>query len=392
MTKEQKKESRSRGSIQERGKDTYLIRIYLGTSSNGKRKYRNETVRGKRADANKRLTELLHQTDTNQIIETSKTTVSEYLGNWLKTTAKSRVTEQTLYSYQLLFDNHIKRQIGNLRLTNLRRIEVQRFYEQMTADGKGARTVRHCHAVLHAAFADAVRLNLLAVNPATDAKLPRYNRKELVVFNAEQTRTFLEAAKETAHSCLFHLALETGMRREEYLGLKWSDIDFQKRTVSVVRSLKHGKERKGFSWYFGKLKTKKSRRTIPITINLTNMLKAHRREQNEKRLKLGAAYQNNDLVFASQVGTPLFPENIRFKYFKPLLKKAGLPDIRLYDLRHTCATLLLLQGINPKVVSERLGHSSVMMTLDTYSHVLPQMQDAATDSLEELLFSNKKAV
>jgi integrase len=133
-----------------------------------------------------------------------------------------------------------------------------------------------------------------------------------------------------------------------------------------------------------------SRRTIPLTMNLTNMLKAHRRAQNERRMKLGTAYQNNDLVFASKVGTPFFPENIRVKWFEPLLKKSGLPDIRLYDLRHTCATLLLLNGINPKVVSERLGHSPVVMTLDTYSHVLPQMQGEATDSLEMLLFSKKR--
>lgn len=392
MTKPEKKEVRSRGSITERGKDTFLIRVYLGEDANGKRRYRNETFKGKRGDANVRLTKLLFETDTGQIIEVAKTTVAEYLKEWLQNTAKARVTEQTFYSYDLLVKNHIAPRIGKTRLTNLRRIDVQRFYEKMTTEKVGARTIRHCHAVLHAALVDAVRMNLLAINPAADAKLPKYSRKEVSVLNAEQAKIFLAAASQTPHSCLFHFALETGTRREEYLGLKWSDIDFQKRTVSIVRSLKEGKAREGFSWYFGKLKTKRSRRTIPFTENLARMLKKHRREQNEQRLKLGAAYRNNELVFASEIGTPIHPENLRKRWFKPILTKSELPDIRLYNLRHTCATLLLLAGVNPKVVSELLGHSSVVMTLDTYSHVLPQMQDAATKELEMLLFGAKKAV
>lgn len=392
MTKPEKKEVRSRGSITERGKDTFLVRVYLGEDANGKRLYKNETVKGKRSEANERLTKLLYETDTGQIVQVAKTTVAEYLKDWLETTAKARVTEQTFYNYSNLVKNHIAPRIGKIKLTSLRRIDVQRFYEKMTVENIGGRTIQHCHSVLHAALVDAVRLNILAVNPAADAKLPKYTRKEVTVLNAEQAKTFLAWAEQTPHSCLFHFALETGARREEYLGLQWSDIDFQRRTVSIVRALKQGKRREGFSWYFGKLKTKRSRRTIPLTENLTRMLKTHRREQNERRLKLGAAYQNNDLIFASQVGTPLHPENLRRKCFKPLLTKAGLPDIRLYDLRHTCATLLLLVGVNPKVVSERLGHSTIVMTLDTYSHVLPQMQNAATNELERLLFSHKKAV
>ena len=280
MTKPKKKEARSRGSIIERAKDTFLIRIYLGTDGKGCRRYINETVRGKRTDANKRLTELLHQADTNQIIETSKTTVGDYLKQWLATTAKSRVIEQTFYSYEQLVDNHLIQRIGNLRLTNLRHIDVQQLHDKMTVEGIGSSTVRHCHSVLHAALADALRLNLLAVNPATAAKLPKHIRQELTVLNADQAKSFLEAARTTPQSCLFHLALETGMRREEYLGLKWSDIDLQNHTVSIIRALKSRKKTEASSWYFGKLKTKKSRRTISLSTNLVNSLKKQRREKN----------------------------------------------------------------------------------------------------------------
>jgi integrase len=159
-------------------------------------------------------------------------------------------------------------------------------------------------------------------------------------------------------------------------------------TATVQRSLKRRKKSDDLkTWYFGKTKTKKSRRTVPLSSSLIKMLKAHRLEQNKRRLRLGTLYENHNLVFASEFGTPVHIENLRNRHFQRVLEEIGLPGfLRLYDLRHTCATLLLLAGENPKVVSERLGHSSVTMTLDTYSHVLPNMQKTATAKLEQMLF------
>jgi integrase len=175
------------------------------------------------------------------------------------------------------------------------------------------------------------------------------------------------------------------MRPEEYLGLKWSDIDLEKGTAVVCRVLVR---RKGGGWYFGEPKTSRSRRTVPLPATLVKLLVAYRRKQAAIRLRAGAAYQNNELVFATGGGTPHNSRNLAQRQFLTILEKAELPlNFRLYDLRHSCATLLLVAGENPKVVAERLGHASVVLTLDTYSHVLPSMQQAATDRLERMLFS-----
>lgn len=188
-----------------------------------------------------------------------------------------------------------------------------------------------------------------------------------------------------ALKCLTDSSVATGMRPEEYLGLKWSDLDLEKGMAIVRRVLVR---RKGGGWYFGEPKTSRSRRTVPLPTTLVGMLTVHRRKQIEVRLKAGAAYQNSDLVFATGEGTPHNSRNLAQRQYHAILKSANLPlNFRLYDLRHSCATLLLVAGENPKVVSERLGHASVVLTLDTYSHVLPSMQREATEKLEKMLFS-----
>jgi integrase len=174
------------------------------------------------------------------------------------------------------------------------------------------------------------------------------------------------------------------MRPEEYLALKWSDLDLHAGSATVRRTLVW---RKGGGWYFGEPKTSRSRRTIPLPMSLVGALTDHRRKQGESRLKKGSDYQNNELVFATGEGTPILLRNLVRRHFRPVLTNAKLAQsLRLYDLRHSCATLLLSAGENPKVVSERLGHASIVLTLDTYSHVLPSMQQAATEKLERILY------
>lgn len=185
------------------------------------------------------------------------------------------------------------------------------------------------------------------------------------------------------HGLIFEVALVTGMRPEEYLALRWSDIDFERGTATVRRALvRHKKE-----FTFEEPKTARSRRSIPLPKPLIQKLARHKREQAERRLKAGCGWGNYDLVFCSETGTPHSVPNLTYRYFRPILTKAKLPRIRLYDLRHTCATLLLIAEENPKVVSERLGHSTIVLTLDTYSHVLPTMQQGATARLELMLYN-----
>jgi integrase len=266
----------------------------------------------------------------------------------------------------------------------VRPLDIQNLYTDLLERGLSARTVRYNHAILSSAFKQAIKWHLLVYNPCAAVELPRTERREMKAFNPKEAERFLKAAKGNEQGVIFAFALATGMRPEEYLGLKWSDLDLHQGVAVVRRVLVR---RKGGGWYFGEPKTSRSRRTIPLPISLVKMLTAHRRKQMAARLKVGAAYQNNDLVFATGEGTPHNSRNLAQRQFLAILKKAELPlNFRLYDLRHSCATLLLVAGENPKVVSERLGHASIVLTLDTYSHVLPTMQEAASQKLEKILF------
>ncbi len=206
-------------------------------------------------------------------------------------------------------------------------------------------------------------------------------------FSLDEAARFLSAAAEDHYGAVFTFALATGMRPEEYLALKWSDTDLQKGAATVQRTLIW---RKGGEWYYGEPKTARSRRTVPFPASILFALQKHKRGQAAERLKAGAAYQNNGLVFATPDGRPILLRTLDRLHFKRILKRANLSQsFRLYDLRHSCATLLLSANEHPKVVSERLGHANIILTLDTYSHVLPSMQQAASEKLESILFARQ---
>jgi integrase len=270
-------------------------------------------------------------------------------------------------------------------LDKLQPLDIQKVYGEMSARGLSARVVRHAHAVLHNALKQAVKWNMLFRSPADLVELPKVQHKERRVLSPEEAANFLQAADEMPFGLLFEFALISGMRPEEYLALQWPDIDLERGTAAVRRALVWHKK----SWSFEEPKTPKSRRTVFLPTPILKKLAALKRQQAEARLKLGALWQAHELVFCSQTGTPLQIPNLTYRYFRPILTKAKLPHMRLYDLRHSCATLLLIAEENPKVVSERLGHSTITLTMDTYSHVLPTMQQKATARLETMLYSSR---
>lgn len=200
--------------------------------------------------------------------------------------------------------------------------------------------------------------------------------------NREQARSFLEFARQDAYRVLWVVALETGMRPEEYMGLRWRDVDLKEGVLMLQRALKW---MKGGEWRLDDLKSDGARRKLRLSDELRRHLVDHRKAQLEERLAAGKDWQDNDLVFTAEIGKPLRIENLTRRHFKPILRVAQLPDIRLYDLRHTSATLLLLKGVHVKIVSERLGHTDVALTLNTYSHVLPDMQHEAAAAIGQLL-------
>src|SRR5688572_20255069 len=218
---------------------------------------------------------------------------------------------------------------------------------------------------------------------AAHVKAPRPAPEEIRPLSEGEARAFLESARHSGErfEALYVLAITTGLRRGELLGLRWDDADLKQGTLRVGRAL----VREGGRHTLGETKTRRGRRQINLTPRTVNALKDHRKKQLEEKVKLAGLYKDHGLIFASGVGTPINPENLVKRYFKPLLEKAGLPEVRFHDLRHTCATLLLGRGVHPKIVQELLGHATIAMTLDTYSHYLPSMGDAASGAMRDAL-------
>jgi integrase len=372
-----------RGQIIEKSKSVWLIRIQQ-RDANGKRKSFSETFKGTKSEAEKQLTKKLGALDNGTLNTNSKQTLNEYLDLWLETIAKPRLHRRTFGDYKDLMRLHVRDSLGSIKLSDLKAIHIQKLYGELQTEKKlAARRVRYVHAVLSSALRKAVELDILSRNVAKLVQLPKQTKKEMDVLTEDECGLFLDALKGERLETMFSLALATGLRPEEYLALQWKDVDFDKQTASVRRAVIRLPKSK---WYFSEPKTKSSRRTLPLPVTLVKELRTHRRKQNEERLKLGAAWQNHDLVFPSEVGTPSTHSNIT-QVYKRVLKNAELrTSLRLYDLRHSHATLLLKAGVHAKVVSERLGHSTIALTLDVYSHVLPSMQAEAAAHLETMLY------
>ena len=379
------------GQVIKRGNRQYVVRIFQGRDAQGKRRYINKTIRGTKKDADKYLSKTLTAMSTGTYIEASTLSVDDYLDRWLQNAAKGRVRERTFDDYSDLLKRYVRPALGKTRLCDLRPLDIQNLYTDMQERGLSARTVRYAHAVLNSALKQAVKWLMLSQNPAALVELPKLTRREMAALSVDEAARFLAAASEDRFALMFALALSTGMRPEEFLGLQWKDIDLEKGIATVQRALVWRDKKQG--WSFTEPKTAKSRRNIPLPASIVRALASHKARQGEQRLKAGTKYENHDLAFATRNGAPLMRRNILRSHFRPILEKAGLPaSIRLYDLRHTCATLLLAANEHPKVVSERLGHSNITLTLDTYSHVLPSMQQGASEKLERMLFEKTGTV
>ena len=266
-------------------------------------------------------------------------------------------------------------------MQSLTPVQVRRLYREKLDGGLSSATVQKIHVVLHKALGQAVRDGLVPRNVTEAVKLPQIKREEIKALSAEETKKLLKAAKGDRLEALYVLAVTTGMRQGEILGLKWEDVDLERGVVCVRRTL----VRVGGHISLGAPKTPRSRRGVRLTTSTVAALRAHLSRQMEEIDRKGSLYRDEGLVFASEVGTLLNPTNLRTRSFAPLLERARLSSVRFHDLRHTCATLLLGSNVNPKVVSEMLGHASISITLDIYSHVLPDMQDGAARALENAL-------
>src|SRR5579885_1542706 len=365
---------------------SWSVSIFLGRDAKGKRQFHYKTVKGTKAKAQAYCRKKLRELDTTgTLFEPTDLTLDKYLDKWLEAAAKPKLTPLTFQHYKDILDRYVRPVFGEMKLCRIQTLDVQKLYSEMQERGLSARIVRYTHAVLSSSFKMALKWQLLQQNPCANAELPRKERSEMQAMTPEQAAKFLTEAQSDRFGVLFNVAVIAGLRPSEYFGLQWKDIDFNSGVLTVQRTLAWLRDG---TWYFGEPKTSRSRRSIPLPQEIIDLLREHKRVQAEERIKAAKTYENRDLVFANSQGNPLMLHNLTVRHFRPILKRAGLPQtFRIYDLRHTCASLLLAAGENPKVVAERLGHSSVTITLDTYSHVLPTMQRSASDKLANMLFS-----
>ncbi|MEW6047012.1 MAG: site-specific integrase [Bacillota bacterium] len=384
------------GQIIQRGENVFLVRVFLGRDKDGKRRYHNKTIHGTKKDAQRYLTAVLRERDLGTFAEPTRMTLDEYLDKWLEAAVKPRVQTRTYEDYEAILKRYVREPLGAKRLHQLMPLDIQGVYSKLLDRGLSAKTICTLHTVLRNALEQAVKWGLISQNPANRVEVPGRRHREMYAMSKDEVAAFLEAAREDRFYTLFLLAVTTGMRPGEYLALQWKDVDLEAGQLYVRRALsrRHNKQDLNTSipaWSFKEPKTPKSRRSIRLSPTVVQALRLHKAAQAAQRLKAGATYHNLDLVFAGEDGLPLHANSLTRRHFKPILKKAGLPSkIRLYDLRHTCATLLLKARVHPKIVSELLGHSTVTQTLDIYSHVLPDMQEEVPDSMEALLFSGGK--
>ena len=276
--------------------------------------------------------------------------------------------------------------LGSIPLAQLRPEHLQKYYSETLSSGRcgkstslTAQTVRHHHTALHKALQSAVEWGVLPRNVADAVKPPRVERPDMQTWTEHEIGQFLQAAKKTPHYALFYVALFTGMRRSEMLALRWQDVDLTLSQVHVSRSVHQVRDR---GLVFGPTKTEKGRRTIDLPPSATRVLAEHRERQKLERLILGIPSKDEDLVFSHVDATPLRPNSIT-RAWVMLAARAGVKVIRLHLARHTHASIMLKQGIHPKIVQERLGHASIAITLDTYSHVAKGLQEAAAKRFDE---------
>jgi integrase len=317
---------------------------------------------------------------------TARQTVAQFLEDWLENSQKLSVRPRTYERYSQIVRLHIIPVLGRHKLQTLSAQHVQAFYTQKVNEGLAASTVGVFHNVLHKAMDTAVKWNLIPRNICDLVSPPHAATFEIKPLTIEQSHQLLAAAHGHRLEALFVLALATGMRRGELLGLKWQDINFSTGTLQIRRILTRVPSMMpGKGYVEAEPKTQKSRRSVVVASFALEALKLHRLHQLEAKVKAGALWQEHDYVFCTSLGTHLNPNKDALEELKKLLKKAGLPDIRFHDLRHSAATLLLGEGVHPKVVQELLGHSDISMTMDVYSHVLPSMQQDAISRLNTVL-------
>ena len=369
----EKRRGHGEGSIYQAKSDGRWVAAL--TLPSGKRKYLYGKTRKEAAD---KLKSAQRAVDDGADLAAECLTIAQFLSKWLTASVKPSTRHKTFTTYESLCRTAIVPRIGKRQLAKLTALDLQSLYTDLAESRLSPRSVHHVHRVLHRAFSQAVRWKLILRNPCDGAQAPRVARAEMRAWTPEQAHAFLLVVRDHRMHALYVLALTTGMRQGELLGLRWSDIDWNAGTLAVRRALQW---QRGNGLVFTEPKTARPRRRTHLSQTALAALRVHKDRQTFDRHAAGSAWTDHDLVFCDAVGEPLSPTN-ETKRFQRAVAVAGLPAIRFHDMRHTAATILLAKGVHVKLVSEMLGHSTITLTLDTYSHVIPAMHGDAAAAMD----------
>jgi integrase len=368
-----------RGNIRQRGKNSWQIQIYTGKGPDDKPRRHLETIRGRKSDAQKRLTELLASLDKGFYTPPGKLTVADLLHQWLQGYVKTNCSIRTLDAIQSIAEHHLIPMLGHIPLRQLQPSMIQGYYSQ-ACERLAARSVHYHHRILKQALKYAVRQGYLSRNPCELVDPPSPKGRPMRTLTQGEVTDLLTAASSNSHYPVIYTAVSTGLRQAELLGLRWRDIDIASRSISVNRALY---KRRGICQFI-EPKTPHSRRRVSMTSKLAEFLAEYRLERERLYHQIGKTISLDDLVFANHEGKPVDP-GVLTHNFARIAKRAGFQGVRFHDLRHTFASLMLLRGAKPKVISEALGHASVAFTMDAYSHIIEGMQSDAMTLLDEIL-------
>lgn len=383
-----------RGTVQKvdrKNGHAWQARVDLPRGPDDERRQKSRTFDTKR-EAEQWLASLNHEIGQGGYVEPADMPFRHFAADFLNDYAANNVKPTTYDRYEYSIEKHFNPSFGDTSLGDITPLTLQRFYTEKLESGRlrgegglSPTTVNQFHKVLHKIFATARKWGLVNHNPVKAADPPQPEDTEMEFFDPDQAREFIEACEDADHyGTLLKFAVLTGLRRGEILGLRWRDLDLQNQVASIRQTYVR---RPSGEVSFQSPKSSDGERTVALTHRVVHALQKHKQKQDDRREELGEAWQghDHDLVFTNQVGGPVDPSNLRRVYHR-LLEDQDLPRIRFHDLRHTHATLMLRNGEHPKIVSERLGHSRVQITLDTYSHVLPNLQDEAAQDLEDFLY------
>ncbi len=366
------KRGQNEGSIRKRKDGTWEARVTIGIDDNGKQ-IRKSLYGKTRKDVSEKMTDLLNNLQKGIITNPTEMTVGEWLDEYMRTYKKPHVRPATYNNYSVKVNNHIKPAIGHYKLKALRQDIVQKFVNSLSEKGLSPSTVTDIYKLLHNALETAIDDGLIVRNVANRVKLPRMSKPKINVLTIEQQDAFVEQAKKTYMGTMYIFDLCTGMRLGELLGLKWDDIDFPNNELHIQRTIYKSKDPDNtdscWQLYFGDPKTEASARTIPLNETAIKVLADVFEQQNQNKDKAGTAYEDNDLVFCTQLGRPLDPNNMR-RTFYSICDKIGVKGLHPHCLRHTFATRGAENNVDVRVMQRLLGHSNIQETADTYTHVL----------------------